>query len=602
GRGARMTRPREPWEFPYEPVATPSWGGEAPLDVVVATAGSVDTDAIAGALAEFGTVAVEILVDQAPVHWLRARSRAVGFPRDVARVLRAAGVAVRYVAPATASDTTLPPILEVPAYPPARPSTWPASNRDGHADPDSPGDAWFLGAAGVEVDRTVCGTGAGVRVAVIDDDAADSERLDLERLVLVGVDRPSRASGHGALMVAWAAGARGDDSTGSPGVAPGASVRLYCIPKPGTDVVSLPQAIARATADGADVILCATYVESTTSPMLDDALQLASRSGRGGLGTIVVLPTGRETSSPGMSLHASLSLSLGDPASDSRVHCVGPSGRGGGWFTWRDSRGKLRPFANRGPAVRWLAPGDDLPFPSGARVRLFHAESSGASAVAAGVIALVLASNPDLHRSDVHAILARTCAPPSPIRAAAPPADPADLLPRGRDRDGHDAKCGYGKLRAASASGSARDPLAMALHAIGEDDAARRWLLRAGCPYSPELARWTVRALLARPDLEHAVRVVARHGRLVAGCPARAGSHGAGAVARQLGVVARELLVECDPPPAVRAELAALVAVLLRASDSSAADPTFDEPMLELCGELWPQPGASSVPAESLRA
>ena len=166
---------------------------------------------------------------------------------------------------------------------------------------------------------------------MIDDDAEDVERLDLDHVVRLGARETSSASGHGALMVAWAVGARRSDGAAFLGVAPDASARLYLVPKPGEDVVSVPLAIVRAALDGADVIVCATYVEGTTSPMLDDALELAARLGRGGRGAAVVLPTGRETSSPGASVHASLSLALGDPASDPRVHCIAPGGRAGGW-------------------------------------------------------------------------------------------------------------------------------------------------------------------------------------------------------------------------------------------------------------------------------
>ncbi|MGH7270376.1 MAG: hypothetical protein ACREJ3_08080, partial [Polyangiaceae bacterium] len=276
------------------------------------------------------------------------------------------------------------------------------------------------------------------------------------------------------------------------GVAPDASVRLYCIPKAGFDVVSVPLALARAAFDGADVIVCATYLEGASSPLLDDDLEVATRLGRRGRGTVVVLPTGRETSSPGSSVHASLSLGLGDPASDPRVHCIAPGGRQGGWFLW-PLRGKLRPFSNRGPAVRWLAPGDDITYPFSARDRLFHAESSGASAIAAGVMLLVLGCNRHLRLHELHAILERTAIAPS--RNEAPDAtlsDPADVLPPGHDRDGHNAKCGYGRLNAARACACARDPVALQLVSMGEGAVARQWCVRRH-PYSNRVARWCVR-------------------------------------------------------------------------------------------------------------
>ncbi len=253
--------------------------------------------------------------------------------------------------------------------------------------------------------------------------------------------------------------------------------------------------------DGADAVVCATYVEQTWSPMLDDALAVASRLGRRGRGTAVVMPCGREGSSPPDSIHASWSLSLGDPASDPRVFCIGPSGREGGWFLWRDRRGKLRPFANRGPSVRWLAPGDDLADPLQLKDRWCHAESSGASALAAGVILLVLASNSGLALRDVDAIVTRTASRASEHDASsAPPADPFDLLPRGTDPDGHDAKHGYGRMNARRACLAARDPIAGELLALGEEEAAVAAfdLVAQARPYSPRAARWVVRCSLCR--------------------------------------------------------------------------------------------------------
>ncbi len=53
-------------------------------------------------------------------------------------------------------------------------------------------------------------------------------------------------------------------------------------PKPGYEIFTLPMAIVRAVDDGADVVLCATYVDGSTSPLLDDALSFARHLGRGG--------------------------------------------------------------------------------------------------------------------------------------------------------------------------------------------------------------------------------------------------------------------------------------------------------------------------------
>jgi hypothetical protein len=579
---------RAEWDFPYQP-ASGSPGNERSesLDVVVATSGEMGRDVFEEALRTGlrAQVDIEILIDRAPLHWVRVRSAAQGSPLDVAGILARAGIAVRYVAPARRGTMTLPPQLAVDRVPPARASDW--VRRRTRDVPESPAtqSQWFLGSGGgVRVDRVVCGTGAGARLAVVDDDVADCEHLELDRIVRLGVERAPAASGHAGLMIGWAVGASRADGSRFVGVAPDASVRLYCIPKAGVDVVSLPLAIARAAFDGADVIVCATYTEGTTSPMLDDALEVAGRLGRQGRGCVVLLPTGRETSSPGGSVHASLSLSLGDPASDPRVHCVAPGGRQGGWFLWQAIDGKLRPFSNRGPAVRWLAPGDDIAHPFSLRERLFHAESSGASAIAAGVVLLLLANNPRLRASEVHALLRRTA--DSPDREAIPEArlaDPADVLPAGRDRDGHDAKCGYGRLNAARACASARDPIALELASMGHDDLAMAWAACPSKPYSQRAAAWVVRALLGRPDLEHALRVVLRHARLLSVEPARARGHSAGALARQLSLLVRELVRSA--PPSVRDELQLLLDAFARAASGTGPFAVvLDRAVLELFG------------------
>jgi hypothetical protein len=560
-----MKRRRADWDFPYEPSPfLQPFSERDSIDMVVATQREVSVPVLREALRNLGPrLQVETLLARAPLYWTRVRSSAHATLLDVTSVLSGSGIPVRYVAWAGTGSASLPPPLDFSDAPPARASEWgsrrarpvpPASASCGH---------WFLrDQGGVRVDRRICGSGAGTRLAVIDDDAADLEHLDLDRTTMVGAERASAGTGHAALMTAWATGAGRSDGTRFVGVAPDASVRMYLIPKPGKDVVFMPLALAQAVFDGADVIVCATYVEGTASPLLDDALEVATNLGRRRRGTVVVLPTGRETSSPGRSVHASLSLGLGDPASDPRVHCVAPGGRLGGWFLWRTPRGKLRPFSNRGPAVRWLAPGDDIAYPFSSKDRLFHAESSGASAIAAGVLLLLLGRNPRLRLYEVEAILSRTVdAPDGEAVAETLLADPADVLPFGRDRDGHDAKCGYGRLNATRACACASDPVALELAAMGEDCAATTWSTRTDWPYSKRLARWAVRALLARPDVEHAARSVLRHIRLVSAEPSRAGAHDPGALARQLSLLAR-VLTRMRPPRLVRAELDGILAAL----------------------------------------
>jgi hypothetical protein len=568
---------RRHWDFGYEPssVGYPAVPrvpeAQAPtLDVVVATRAPLDEAELRRVLADRAPdLEVEILIARAPLFWARLRASARASAEAIGERLRAGGFAFRYVASAHLGSMAVGPPLDLSDTPAADASGWAVRP----SRPVAPGPAsegqWFLGdeGGGVRVDRRVCGTGAGTRLAVVDDDAADLDQVDLEDRVHVGTARASSTSGHGALMVAWATSARRPDGTRFVGIAPDASVRLYAVPKPGVDVVSLPLAIARAVFDGADVVVCATYVEGTTTPLLDDALDVASHLGRGGRGSIVVLPTGRETASAGGSLHASLSLEFGDPASDPRVHCVAPGGRPGGWFLWQSPRGVVRPFANRGPAVRWLSPGDDLAYPFSSRERLFHAESSGASAVAAGVMLLLLDGNPLLTAREVHAVLERTVDAPNEQPALEIGlADPADVLPSGTDRDGHNAKCGYGRLNATRACVAVSDPISLALSATGEDALAVAWRQSSLRPYSDRLGRWAAQAILSRQDMEHAVRAVLRHLRLTSTDPSRTTTHARGALARHLALVCREL-IRMGPPDDVREELEVLDEALRKAAD-----------------------------------
>lgn len=541
------------WNFGYAPVVPAASAPEDTRELVVATFAGVAPGALLATLPP--CVEAEPLLMRAPLFWTRIVLAEPAPLADLADRLRARGLPLRYLASTTRASLALGAPLDLRGAPPARAEAWPLRRVPAPPLDDAPG-SWFLrdGEGGVAVDRARFGAGAGTRLAVIDDDALEADRLDLDAEILVGLDRAPRHAVHGALMVAWAAGARG-----FAGVAPSASTRLYLIPKPGRSLAALPLAIVRAVGDGADVVVCATYVEGSSTPMLDDALAFAARLGRGGRGAAVVLPTGREASSAPGSLHASFSLGLGEPASDPRVFCVGPGARGEGWFLWRDRRGKLRPFANRGPAVRWLAPGDDLAYPFAASPRLFHAESSGASAIAAGVLLLVLAANPSLRLDELAAVVDATLTPvPPETGATGLLADPADARPGARDRDGHNAKHGYGLLHAGRACLAASDPVCAALLAMGEDAAATAF---ADAPeaYPARLGRWLVRALLADREAAHGLRIVLRHLRLVSGDPARAQAHGEGAVLRPLQLLLRRLAQRRPRPgPATRAALEAL--------------------------------------------
>ncbi len=561
-----MTRPG--WDFDYAPLST--YGALPALedDLIAATVHDADPARMVAALSNFATsVAITPLLNVHPLFWFRIQFSAACDRLEVAKVLERAGIGVRYVASAKYGSLELGVPPEFDSARPRRARDWKVRGERGSVSELHPGD-WFIGKRGVGVDRAVCGSGAGTRLAVIDNDGCDTDKLELDAEICVGVEKVPRSASHAALMVGWAVGAKWTEARRYSGIAPAASPRFYCIPKPGECVFHLPLAIARAADDGADVIVCATYTEGQTSPMLDDALEFATRLGRGGRGTAVIFAASRELSSPPDSVHASLSLGLAEPASDPRVFCLGPSSPEGNWFLWRDRKGRLHPFANRGPALRWLAPGDDLTYPLADRERLVHGESSGAASVAAGVLLLVLANNPELTLDELEELLSATAQRVDP----APPtsndlADPHDLLPHGLDPDGHNAKHGYGKLDAALACAAACDPIAAALGAIGERRLGLAFARANPCrtlqgALSPALARWLARAFLVDQGFRHAASVVARCARLMLAHPNRVDEQPPGALLRQVGVALRRLLQRGDIPADARGELSKLVSAL----------------------------------------
>ncbi|HEY5147172.1 MAG TPA: hypothetical protein VII82_10410, partial [Polyangiaceae bacterium] len=266
------------WDFGYEALSSDHAVDEgAGTNVVVATRCRVDAALLRAALRGLAEhVDADVVLDRAPLFWTRVRSAGTLSVDAITAALAGAAIDVRYVASATASSLVLPPPLpfgkprearnprgpreQSPGEPRGknRESGWrtraarPLASRS----PETSRGDWFLGdGGGIRIDRDVCGTGAGMRLAVIDDETADLERVELERIVRIGVDDAPATSGHAALMVGWAMGALRPEGPRFVGVAPDASVRVYCIPKPGSDVVSLPTAIARAVFDGADVIV-----------------------------------------------------------------------------------------------------------------------------------------------------------------------------------------------------------------------------------------------------------------------------------------------------------------------------------------------------------
>ncbi len=587
-----MSREQRPaWQFDYAPFAREAARGTVECDLVVATTEDVDPARIVALIGKRASeVSVTPLFNAHPVFWTRVESSTPIDIRELTQTLDADGVNVRYVASARQGSQALPPALDFSEARLSAACDWKGRPTQVHDEQDTPW-RWFLRSEGADVNRALCGTGAGTRLAVIDDDGRDLDRVQLDAEVLVGIPAAPRAQSHAAMLVGWAVGGKRDDRTAFSGVAPDASPRVYVIPKPGLDAWALPLAILRAVSDGADVVVCATYVEGLTSPLLDDALEVAVRLGRGGRGTAVLMPTGREMSSAEGSTHSSLSLSMGDPASDARVLCVGPSARDGAWFLWRDRRGMLRPFANRGPAVRFLAPGDDMAYPFSSNDRPAHAESSGASAVAGGILLLLLSRFPELTLRDAEALLRVGLVRVDPARQALDPelADRRDLQPLGVDRDDHNAKHGYGRLSAQRSCMAAADPIAQTLVRLGDADAATRYFDVIGAPLSTivssGLFHWAALRLLREPALVHSFASIVRALRLTCGGrAARRAAETSGQWLRQLGVLLRELAAE-GPSPEHESELWALDARLRGLASNEVLE--LEARLLDLWRNTW---------------
>lgn len=581
------------WDFDYAPISIGGGDTNEPCsDVVVATESDVDSTRMTELLRTLASrIEVTCLSNVHPVHWARVEASEPLDRQELAIRLAEGGIQVRYVASSRQGSQALPPSLKFDDARPLHAVDWTVKQGDALVEEDTPW-RWFLRENGTNVQRAECGTGAGTRLALIDDDGAGLDAVELNAELLVGVDSVPRSSKHAALLLGWCVGAC--TPTGRfHGVAPHASPRLYCIPKPGLDVFTLPLAIVRAVNDGADVIVCATFVDGQTSPMLDDALELAVRLGRRGRGTVVVMPASRQISSPRNSRHASLSLGLFDPASDPRVFCVGPSARDGQWFLWRDKKGKLRPFANRGPTLRFLAPGDDLALPFSDEDRPTHAESSGASALAGGVTLLLLGQNPELSLNDLHVALMETAAPVDAHAQLADPTlgDPADLTPSGRDPDGHNAKHGYGRLDATSASLVVSDPFTASLVRIGERSAAiaygrLRTLKDVRDVYSARSAAWAARVLLRERSETHLFAALARAVRLYIAHPEHLADQPPGHLLRQIGLGLRAL-ISAHPPEGVLQDLEHLersVRALLSKPGSAAVT---EHSILATLSALW---------------
>jgi hypothetical protein len=205
---------------------------------------------------------------------------------------------------------------------------------------------------------------------------------------------------------------------------------------------------------------------------------------------------------------------------------------------------------------------------------------------------LVLAQNPSLRLAELGAVVDATLAPAA-IQEE-PFADPADALPEGRDRDGHDAKLGYGLLDARRACLAAADPISAGLTAMGEDDAARAFVdARRSDPgvravYSTALGRWAVRALLADPGAAGTLRVILRHLRLLAHHEERRSAHGEGALVRQVALLLRRLARAGLPTTAsVRGELLRLSRRVESVGEEPSGTAALERAMVEVAARCF---------------
>ncbi|AGP37445.1 S8/S53 family peptidase [Sorangium cellulosum] len=227
-------------------------------------------------------------------------------------------------------------------------------------------------------------------------------------------------------------------------------------------------------------------------PHLYAVVAEAARAGRGGRGAVIVCSTGRpDDNQDTMPRYSWPSAALGadELGSHPDVLLVGPCDLAGRWLRRYGERlTDETPDALRlttgisgrmGPAVDIVAPGV---------CSVLHErggltdESSLASALVAGVAALVLQANPSLTAREVRTVLRQTALI---SRAVDAPYGPEAAGCSDFGRDGHNFKVGAGMVNALGATLAARDPICQTLLQVA-----------APAPPPPELD-----ALLADPAL-----------------------------------------------------------------------------------------------------
>jgi hypothetical protein len=231
-----------------------------------------------------------------------------------------------------------------------------------------------------------------------------------------------------------------------------------------------------------------------------------------------------------------------------------------------------------------------MAYPFAVGDRPAHAESSGASAVAGGVLLLLFGRFPGIGLSDAESMLRLGEVRVDPERQASDPelADRRDLEPLGIDRDNHNAKHGYGRLSARNTCMAAADPVAQTLVCMGEAGAAAQYLDEFDGKYgelvSKAVRRWAARALPTDATLAHGFAATLRALRLT--CNSRASSPLAepvGQWVRQIGVLIRALAAHA--PPDHTDELQRLDARLRALTPDGISE--FELRLFALFTELW---------------
>ena len=156
----------------------------------------------------------------------------------------------------------------------------------------------------------------------------------------------------------------------------------------------------------------ATYVEADVRPLW--TTRWPSRGGSDGSGRNRGGDAVRAAGVERAGLHArELDARPGDPATDPRVFCIGPSARDGAVVplarSTRPPAPLRQPWSRDALARAGRRRGRPVAAPGIAGA--CHAESSGASAIAAGVVALVLAANPTLRLRERDVVISRTAVP-----------------------------------------------------------------------------------------------------------------------------------------------------------------------------------------------